>query len=244
MFKQSYLLFIGLLILKLCQIVFTERSLPKCIVDKYSKCILNKSRVLGKNEYCMDENANIYKGIGDIGKCILVGYSEPEENVFDIREISSNDGDERTGYFIKIEKDGKITELDTEGFGKLYYCSTSSECNEVNNDNIKTGYYRNSDVKNKNIPYIKCIKGSNTCEAIEIISNDCSVTEEGTIIGVENIDRSITYKFCLNGNAIPLTSYGKYFVSINKKNIFGQIHEGYVMIEISDENILKSGNII
>jgi len=218
-------------------------SLPECKIDKYSNCILSNSEYLGYNEYCIDENRYIYKGIKGKGKCIMVGYSDPEESIFDERGIGSGsgDGDNKSGYFLKIEKEGEIINLNTVGSGKLYYCSTSSECEEINNNDVKTGYYRNADNDNVNIPYIKCLKGSNNCETIEIRSNDCS-NGAGNIISVEN-NNSIIFKLCLNEEkSIPLTSYNKYFVSVNTMNIFGQSNGKYAMVEIENENILKIGN--
>jgi len=234
------LLFISIIFLKLFQKALTGSSLPKCEIDKNRKCFLSKSKILGNSEYCMDGSGNIYKGIGSNGNCIMVGYSEQDENDLDIRGIGSDDGNEEVGYFIKIEKNGKITNLDTKGIGKLYYCSSSLECNEVNENNVKSGYYRNADIENNNIPYIKCTKGSNNCEAIEITSNDCTISDEGAIIGIKNIDNSLIYKICFSGNAISLTHYGKYFVDISNGNVFGRSDGNYVMVEIADENALKN----
>jgi len=238
MFGPKNLLFIGLFLLKYCQIVLTERSLPECKVDKYSNCVLGNSEYLDYNEYCIDENNIIHKGIKSKGKCIVVGYSDPEESILDKRGTGSNDGDEKIGYFLKIEKDGKIVTLDTKGSGKLYYCYSSSNCEEINKNNVKSGYYRNADSENTKIPYIKCTKGSNYCETIEIESNDCSIGA-GNIIGVEK-NNSIIFKLCLNEEkSVPLTVYTKYFISVNTMNVFGQSNNKYAMVEISNENALK-----
>jgi len=212
--------------------------MQKCTVDRNLKCILNNSKYLSINEYCMDKDGIIYKGVDGIGLCIMVGYSEQEENDIDIREVGSNNGSENAGYYIKSENGENLS---TIGTGKLNYCSNNQgtsgfKCNEVDETSVQSGYYRNGD-NNEIIPYIKCTKGSNICEAIKIEISEC--TTAGNIFKEQNI-----YKLCLDNNvSVSLSDTDKkYFISINTANAFGQNNGSFVLIKISNENALKDGN--
>jgi len=228
-------LFTFLFLLIISEITLTKRSIQKCLVDKNLKCTLNESKYLGINEYCMDKNGNIYRGIDNMGLCIMVGYSEQEQTDIDIRGDGSAVGSENPGFYIK---DNSGNNLSVEATGKLNYCSfkqgtTEIECNEVFETMVQSGYYRNADEGNENIPYIKCTKGSNICESIKI-SNGC--TEVGAIIKEKNV-----FKLCLDNDiAVSLSETDKkYFLSINSPSVFGQSNGKYVMIRISNENALK-----
>jgi len=154
------------------------------------------------------------------------------------------------GYYLKDDVNGLVSDEDTTG--TLYYCSTSTSCNEVEETDILPGYYRNADrTQNSSLPYIKCSKGSNNCEAITpdlTATDDCSSAGEGGLIGVKDMNNDsspVIYKLCLNnkktGNAVSLSNVSQYFVNIDKSNIFGQSEGHYVLVDIdSYGNVLKN----
>ena len=162
----------------------------------------------------------------------------------------STNGSGKIGYYLKNELGELITNSDT--VGTLYLCTTVTDCREVLNNEVKTGYYYNADESSK-IPllYIGCKKGSNKCWTISATvttTNDCSKVNEGGIIGVKKGENPIIYKLCLNdsqeGKVVPLSETGKYFVSVNKENIFGKSTYHYALIEIkSDGTIIKDGKL-
>jgi len=227
------------------QIYLTIGSLPECNVDERSKCFLNKYKKLKNNEFCKDNSGYIYKGIGNSGLCILIGYNKYEEDLV-IRGSGSNEGN--IGFYLKNDKGELITT--TNILGKLHYCSSEGNCDEVESSLVHSGYYRNSDsyqeTYEKIIPYIKCTEGSNKCEAISVIktnSNDCSSAGIGGIIAVKS-GITVNYKLCLNnkveGDAVSVSTPNKYFISIDNSNIFGHSKGKYALVDIDEnENILK-----
>jgi len=156
------------------------------------------------------------------------------------------------GYYLKNDNGELVSASNTSG--TLYYCSdkfNTETCTVALNSAIKTGYYYNADTSLEiPLPYIKCQKGSNNCKSISAVitnTNDCSIAGEGGIIGVKEGENPIIYKLCLNslqiGKAVSLSTAGKYFVSVNKGNVFGESPGHFAMVEIdSNGNIFKNGN--
>lgn len=239
--NNFFLIFIFFMILNI-----VKGSIQECSVDENSKCLLNKYKKLGNNEFCIDKSGYIYKGINNSGICIMIGYNENGVSDLGTRESGSNEVN--VGYYLKKENGELVTTINTVGI--LYYCTSENDCDEVKDSIVQSGYYRNADNYQEtyeiSIPFIKCREGSNKCEAISILStnsNDCSTVGVGGIIALKT-GITIDYKICLNdeveGNAVSVSLSNKYFISIDKSNAFGHSNGKYVLINIDNrENILK-----
>jgi len=148
-----------------------------------------------------------------------------------------------------------LTLASADSTGVLYTCD-SGKCTVTDEDDIKTGYYKNI----AGTQYIKCIvttttatppATTKTCTAITVTAaSDCSGSniKSGDIIEVTSGTApalTTTYKICLT-KTIPIellpdatTNDGAYLVDVSGDgNIFGSASNGLTIVDISGTDVL------
>jgi len=140
------------------------------------------------------------------------------------------------GYYLKSilgENIDKPVKQENEP-GKLYYCEgKKGNCKLV--EEIKVGYYKNSDTNYKDtVQYIKCSSYNDNCYAVSVTNNDCESAKAGNLI-VNKTANTDKFSICVNdSNGIELSETSdKWFVSINDNDTFGsKVTNGYILIDI------------
>lgn len=199
----NYIILLDLFILILVKQAFgnnsLKKNLPKCVVDENSVCVLENIKEIQNNDYCIDENDEIYEIVGTIknkyGICIPLDFDESikieniQKRTYENVEYGSDDGSENeckiiigkdkssncvAGYYIGTLSDNIVNLVTDNTMSNLYKCIDDKNCYSVSNEEFKKGYYNYAGESNK---YIKCYSNDN-CVAIDVIETTIGCNEK------------------------------------------------------------------
>jgi len=198
---------------------------------------------------CIKDGATAIPLATGSGKYLVNAFGAGEGNFFLVDIANGNvirkDIDEDGYYLADATTNALVTTADAAG--TLYNCS-SNVCTVVDEDDIPTGYIVNGE---GTLPYIKCTGG--TCTGIAVSTGiQCSAIDSLYSV-IDDGTGSVAYYFCVlgSGSGIDVTTTGKYFISIEEDNTFGDENTGKsVIVELTGDgritlmDIASDGNYI